>query len=274
MKNIKLARVAVLFCLMIGLATALAVPAYAGSDSLPTGTGHFATVWEFLFTAFTIFGVNFILSGDNGVLIAVTVTALPKGRKLRALAVATVFSIVLQTVATFFAAKLLHFPFLHLAGGLFVLWISINLFRNSQSGNTSEDIQHRFWKIVWMIVIAEVTMSTDNILAVGAIAKGNLWLLLLGLAPSIALVMFASSSFSLLIDRFPAIIFVGAALLANIGGDMIMTDAFTVDVLRPGIVLRRSIQVAAAVAIVISGFVIQRRRPKMAITPQTGDETA
>jgi YjbE family integral membrane protein len=215
---------------------------------------------NFLLQALTIFGVNIVLSGDNGVLIAMAVTALPKTQKMRAIAIGASLAVVFQVIATFFAIRLLHIRFLQLAGGLLILWIAVNLFKANETEQAEEAGRHGFWKAIWFIVVADLTMSTDNILAVAAIAKGDIILLSLGLGLSIVVVVFASGFLSFLIEKYPLIIYAGAAILGNVGGEMIVTDAFTADVLNPGPVLRYCVQAAGAVGVVGTGYLLQRRR--------------
>jgi YjbE family integral membrane protein len=224
-----------------------------------------------LLTALTIFGINFVLSGDNGVIIAVAVATLPKDQKIRALAVAAGVAVVLQVTATFFAAKLLHIRYVQLVGGLLVIWIAISLFRTEGSGETTEAKRHSFWKAIWLIVAAELTMSTDNIFTVAAIAKGDIAVLIAGLAPSIVVVICASGVLSMFVGRFPLVLFGGAAILANVGAEMVMTDSFTADVLRPAAGFRHWIQAAAAIGVVAAGYLMQRQRSSAVSVADSAD---
>jgi YjbE family integral membrane protein len=223
--------------------------------------------WSFLLTALTIFGINFVLSADNGVLIAVVVSKLPGSEKFRVLGIAAGLAVIFQVGATFFAARLLHLRYFQLAGGLLVLWVAINLFTDDGANEANRSSRHGFWKAIWLIVAAELTMSTDNIFTVAAIAKGDLPLLLLGLAPSIVLVVCASGWLSFLIGRFPLIIFAAAGILGNVAANMIMTDAFAADIFKPSVLLRHCVQAITAVAVVATGYFIQRMRAGLAIAP-------
>jgi YjbE family integral membrane protein len=216
--------------------------------------------WDFLVSAITIFGVNIVLSGDNGVLIAMTVSALPKDLRFRAVAIGAGLAVIFQVAATFFASRLLHIRYVQLVGGLLIFWISINLFRGDESAKTPEAREHSFWRAILFIVVADLTMSTDNILAVAAIAKGNFPLLMVGLGFSIVVVVCASGFLAFLIGKYPLIVFAGAAILGNVAAEMIMTDPFTVDLLRPGVLLRRCVQAASAAGVVTAGYLLRRRR--------------
>jgi predicted tellurium resistance membrane protein TerC len=113
---------------------------------------------------------------------------------------------------------------------------------------------------MWFIVVADVTMSTDNILAVAAIAHGSIELLLFGLGLSIPLVVFASGILAKLMDKYPIIVFIGAALLGRVAGQMIMTDAFTIQTLAPSDALRYGVEAAGTIGVVIVGLWMKRRR--------------
>jgi YjbE family integral membrane protein len=273
MKAARVPMIAVVGCLALVHATALFAQVQA--DPLPaTGAGHFAGLGSFLFAALTIFGLNFVLSGDNGVVIAITVTALPREQKFRALAIASCFAAVLEVIAVYYATMFLHLRFLQFAAGFLVLWIGFNLFKNNASNTAAEDIRHGFWKVVWLVVVAQLSMSTDNILAIGAIGKSDIRLLSFGLVPSIFLVLFASGSLSLLIEKLRFVIFIGAGILGFVGAKLILTDAFTADLFKPSVTLRLGIQVGVAIGIVAAGLITQRKRGGIAMIPEIGDEIA
>lgn len=213
-----------------------------------------------LLNIFEIFSLNLVLSGDNGILIAMAVTMLPRRQKLRAIIVGAALAVVFQVAATFFAAQLLHFEFIRLIGGVLILWISVNLFRNTGNSEAGGTHVPSFWKAIWFIVLADLTMSTDNILAVAAIAKGNPALLIAGLSLSIPVVVFASGLLSTLMEKYSFIVYLGAAVLGSVGGELIMTDAFTVAILRPGELWRICVQVTSAIAVVVTGRVLLQQR--------------
>jgi YjbE family integral membrane protein len=163
-------------------------------------------------------------------------------------------------LATIFAGRLLHVKFLQIAGGAAILWIAGGLFREEPPLEASALHCLGFWKAMWFIIAADVTMSTDNILAVAAIARGDWLLLLIGLGISIPLVVFASSLLAAMMDRFPAIVYIGAALLGRVAGDMFMTDAFTKETLAPGDPLNWSVQAVCTIGVLVVGYWMKRRR--------------
>ena len=217
---------------------------------------------HFVVSALSIVVVDLTLSGDNAVVIAAASKSLPRSMRNRALVVGAACAVVALVVAAFFATRLLQVKFLQIIGGTAVLWIAVGLFREEPPLEASATHLTSFWKAIWFILIADVTMSTDNILAVAAIAQGDLRLLLLGLGLSIPLVVFASGVLARAMDNYPAIVYVGAALLGRVAGQMIMTDAFTVQILAPSALLIYSVEAAGAIGVVIAGLWLKRCRAR------------
>jgi YjbE family integral membrane protein len=167
--------------------------------------------------------------------------------------------VVLRVAMTFFAAELLQSKYIQLVGGVVILWIAIKLFADADPTRQKEAAPG-FWRAIWFIVVADITMSTDNILAIAAASKGNVYLLIFGLGLSIPLVVFTSTMLSKLMDRFPVIVYIGGAILGRVGGDMIMTDAIVAQKLQPGAALRYAVEAACAAAVVLTGILLSRRR--------------
>lgn len=215
--------------------------------------------------AAAIFAVNLVLSGDNGIVIAMAAARLPHRQKFRAIAVAASMAAILLVLATSFATQVLHLAFLRLVGGAVVLWIAINLFRDQASTQQSHEQSRSFWGTVWFVVLVDLSVSTDNVLAVAAMAKGNVRLLIAGLGLSVPIVVFASGFLSTLIERNPIITYVGAAMLGSMGIELALTDPLVVAALRPTTLLLHWAQAIAAVSIVASGrWMSVRRRTSLA----------
>ena len=134
---------------------------------------------------------------------------------------------------TTIAARLLTIPYLQIAGGLFVLWIALKVLIDASSKPDESGAPHRLWQAIWYIVLADLTMSTDNILAIAGASHGNFWLILFGLAVSIPFIVFSSNLLANLMDRFPALIYLGAGILGQVGGEMILTDPLVTRVWHP-----------------------------------------
>jgi YjbE family integral membrane protein len=214
-----------------------------------------------LFPLTAIILVNLVLSGDNAVVIALAVRLLPEGERLRALIAGAACAVILRVALTFVAAQLLHVEFLKLACGITILWIAVKLFQQSVPEEASARARPSgFWHAIWFIMAADITMSLDNILAIAQAAQGSLGLLIFGLGLSIPLVLFASGALAKLMDRYPVIIYAGAALLGKIGAEMILTDRFTMRFFAPPSFLLYGLEAAAAAGVIIAGKALPARR--------------
>lgn len=204
--------------------------------------------------------VDLTLSGDNAVVIAAAARSLPGSIRKRALITGAACAVIVLLAATFFATRLLRVRFLQLIGGAAVLWIAVGLFREEPPLQSSTSRLTGFWKAIGFIILADVTMSTDNILAVAAIAQGDFFLLLFGLGLSIPLVVFASGMLAKVMDKYPIIVYAGGALLGRVAGHMFVTDAFTVQTLAPGATLSYAVEAAGAIVVIIAGLWLRLRR--------------
>jgi YjbE family integral membrane protein len=213
-----------------------------------------------LFPLIAIVLVNLVLSGDNAVVIALAVRLLPQGQRIRALIAGAACAVILRVALTFVAARLLHVEFLKLACGITILWIAVKLFQQSAPGEAPSPAHPTgFWRAIWFIMAADVTMSLDNILAIAQAAEGNVGLMIFGLGLSIPLVLFASGALARLMDRYPVIIYAGAALLGKIGAEMILTDRFTLRFFAPAPVWLYSLEAVAAVSVILGGKALPAR---------------
>jgi YjbE family integral membrane protein len=215
--------------------------------------------WQFLANAFSITVVDVILRGDNAVVIAAAARSLPSAQRRRALVAGAACAIVALVVAAFFATRILQIKFIQLIGGVAILWISLGLFREEAPQQSAQEVSG-FWKAMWLIVVADITMSLDNVLAIAAIAQGDVYLLIFGLGLSIPMVVVASAWIAKLMDNYPVIIYIGAALLGRVAGQMIMTDRFTVQTLAPTAALKYSTEAAGVILVLAAGFWMKRRR--------------
>ena len=178
----------------------------------------------FLSSLFSIVVIDLILAGDNAVVIAMAVRALPKVQRRKGIIYGSLAAVLLRVFLTFFVARLLSLSYVKLVGGIVILWIAVKLFVEDEEAVEAHKEAETLWHAVRLIIIADITMALDNMLAVGAASHGNLALLIFGLGLSIPFVVFTSSLLSSLMDKYPVIIYIGAALLGKVGGEMIMTD--------------------------------------------------
>lgn len=211
--------------------------------------------WDlpFFLALLNIVFINLILSGDNAVLIAMAVRNLPKGQRMRGIGFGTAVAVVLRVVLTWFVALLLEISFVKLVGGALILWIAVKLFMEADDGGGGEKEAGTLWQAMKIILIADLTMSLDNVLAVAGAAGGNLFLLIFGLCLSIPIVVYTSNLLSTLMDRYPVIILIGGAVLGRVGAQMIMTDPFVQRWLAPGAALDYGFQALCTVGVVVAG---------------------
>lgn len=179
---------------------------------------------EFWVALAQIIVINIMLSGDNAVVIALASRSLPPAQQKRAIIFGSVGAIVLRIILTFFAVMLLDMPYLKLVGGIALLWIGASML---DSGGDEENIDahSNLAAAIKTIIIADFIMSLDNVLGVAAAAKGNVVLLVVGLAISIPLIIFGSQLILKLMGRFPVIVTLGAGLLGWVAGEMLVTDS-------------------------------------------------
>jgi len=218
--------------------------------------------WQFILSLLSIIVVDLTLSGDNAVVIAAAAKSLPPDLRKRALIAGAACAVIALVTATFFAARLLHVKFLQVIGGIAILWIALNLFRAEPPLEASAGRLTGLWKAMWFVIVADVTMSTDNILANAALAQGNFALLLFGLGISIPLVVFASGLLAALMDRYHVIVYIGAALLGRVAGQMITTDAFIAQRFAPSQAVQYSAEAIGAIGVLIAGLWMKRRSRK------------
>jgi YjbE family integral membrane protein len=170
-----------------------------------------------------IIGVNLILSGDNAVVIALAARSLPQRQQKAAVLWGSGAAVVMRIILTIFAVALLTLPWLKLVGSLLLFWIGIKLLL-PEEGDENIDASDNLISAIKTILIADLVMSIDNVIAVAAAAQGSITLLILGLAISIPLVIFGSTLLLHLMERWPIIITIGGGLLGFVAGEMLVTD--------------------------------------------------
>jgi YjbE family integral membrane protein len=228
------------------------------------GSAHdVATTSSYLLSTLSIILINIILSGDNSVVIAMAVYSLPADKRTKGILIGTSGAVLLRVFFTLIASHLLEIPFLKLVGGGLILWIAVKLLlEESQAAEGGKKIDS-IWHAVWIILVADFTMSLDNVLAVAGVSHGNALQLWLSLGFSIPLVIFASTLLSKLMDRFPIILLVGAALLGKVGGEMIFTDPAIVNWFRiESKILDWTFQGICAAGVLLLSLWLKSRRPK------------
>ena len=214
--------------------------------------GSFGTVsldLSFLSALVSIVIIDLVLAGDNAVVIAMAVRSLPKEQRIKGIFFGAGAAVLLRVVLTFFVAELLTVRYVKLVGGIVILWIAVKLFVEDEEASATHKETASIWHAIRFIVIADITMSVDNMLAVGGASHGNLFLLLFGLGFCIPLIVFTSSLLSTLMEKYPFIIYVGAAILGKVGGEMILTDPIVAASFAPGTAFKYAIELLFAAGV-------------------------
>ena len=225
-------------------------PARGGACMLP---------WGVLAGLVSIIVIDLLLCSDNALVIAIAVRALPQQQRRMALLAGAGLAVLIRIAVTFGASKLLEVAFLQLAGGAFVIWIALKVFRDAQEAEQTAPSPHDIRRAIGSIVIADLTMSTDNILAIAGASKGNLALIIFGLALSIPLVVTSSTVVAIMMDKYPITLYIGAAVLGRVGGEMILTDSFVRNLFHPSAPLRDTIEGVLIAVILLAGWLLRRR---------------
>ena len=196
--------------------------------------GHIAFTWEFLIAVMSIVLIDLVLAGDNAVVIAMAVKNLAGKQRQLGIILGSGGAVVVRVICTFAVAQLLNLSFVKLIGGAVIIWIAVKLITQGAAAEAGADKEAQgLWQALWIIIVADLSMGIDNMLAVGAASHGNLFLLLFGLILSIPMVVLMSTMLAKLMDRYPIILWVGAAVLGKVGGEMMITDPWVHGLLNP-----------------------------------------
>jgi YjbE family integral membrane protein len=215
--------------------------------------GNVTLDWDLLSGLISVIIVNVILSGDNAVVIAMAVRSLPRSQRQKGIIIGAAGAVLLRIVLTFFVARMLQTPYLKLIGGLVIVWLAVKLFVDVTPEDGADQEAGTIWQALKIIVIADITMSLDNMLGVGAASRGNVFLLIFGLTTSIPIIIFASNFLSMLMDKYPIILYFGAAVLGKVGGEMIITDPVVTQFLTPSEFFIYIVEGGMAIGVIIAG---------------------
>lgn len=170
--------------------------------------------------------INVLLSGDNAIVIAMASQQLPPNQRKRAVWWGALAAVGLRCILTLVAIKLLQIPYLQAAGALMLFYIAVKLLVEAGMQHEAHTVKKAktIGQAIWTIVVADFIMSLDNVLAIAAVAEGDPVLILLGIALSIPMIIWGSQMLGKLLQKFPALSYIGAALLAYAAGGMLMHD--------------------------------------------------
>ena len=173
--------------------------------------------------------IDILLGGDNAVVIALACRSLPPRQRMRGIVYGTVGAIILRVILIAFALALLAIPYLKIVGAVMLLWIGVKLLQPEEDDDHPTSSSDKLWGAVKTVIIADLVMSVDNVLAIAGVAQGagqqhQLTLVILGLLVSIPIIVWGSQLVLKLMQRFPVVITLGAMLLGWIAGQMAYTD--------------------------------------------------
>lgn len=219
----------------------------------------------FWVAALQIIWINILLSGDNAVVIALACRGLHGSQRRWGMVLGAGAAILLRVVFTVIIAQLMGLPFLKLVGGVALLWIAIKLIVPDEAhGEDNVKAGESLWRAVRIVAIADIVMSLDNVIAIAAAAKGNMGLIVFGLVISIPMIIAGAAILMAVLDRFPILVWAGAALLGWIAGEIMIEDPATIRVLGEDLVHRYVYVAAAAGAlfvVALGWLMLRARRP-------------
>ncbi len=208
-----------------------------------------------------IIWIDLLLSGDNAVVIALACRQLPASQRAMGIALGTLVAIALRIVFTGLVTTLMTMPYVKLIGGVLLIWIAIKLLTGEEE-NCGDKVESStsLWQAVKIIAIADAVMSLDNVIAIAMAARGSYALLMFGLAVSIPLIMAGAAIVMSLLERFPIIVWAGAALLGWIAGEIISKDPIIASYIDPAMGHAGHTASAALGAIFVLAVGLLRRR--------------
>lgn len=209
--------------------------------------------------------INILLSGDNALVIALACRDLPAKQKRKGMVLGAAAAVGLRIVFTFLIAYLLDTPMLRLIGGLLLFWIAVKLIIDDVDAHSNTiAASDRLLQAVRTIAIADIVMSLDNVLAIAAIAKDNLFLMIIGLLISVPLIVAGSGLVMYVLNRFPVLVWAGAGLLGWVAADMMLADPFLADVLDKDLIglLHVPVSICGACLVLAVGLGVTLRRKR------------
>ena len=225
---------------------------------------------DFLLGIGKIVLIDLALAGDNALVIALAVRTLSRRQQFQGRIWGTVGAVGLRLAFIFIVTHLLAIPLLQVVGGLLLIWIAVKLVLQSD-GHEGGQVKQGTTLLgaIWVILVADVIMSLDNVIGVAAAAEGDMRLVVFGIALSIPIVVWGSGVLARLMNRYPWIILVAGGILGEVAGKMMLHDQFVIARFGdPPDGVEYAVRIALALGIVLVGWVVTRRRAAI------GDEGA
>lgn len=217
-------------------------------------------ITPYIIPVLQIIWIDLLLSGDNAVVIALACRALPPEQRKWGIILGAGVAIGLRILFALVISYLLNIPFLKAIGGVMLFWVAFQLIKGEEEAHGDVTPADNLWKAVRTIAIADAVMSLDNVLALAAASKGNIWLFIFGLLVSIPLIVYGSQLILTIIERFPIFVWAGAALLGWIAGELIADDPGLQNFLGRDIPNLIGAAVGAAIVVGVGWLWMQRRK--------------
>ncbi len=196
--------------------------------------------------------LNLLLSGDNALVIALAVRALPRHKRILGQIWGAVGAVALRLIFVAIVSLLLKVPFLQFVGGVLLIWIAVKLVRPEMRAESNGQRGGSLWEAIWIIIVADVTMSLDNVLAIAATAHGDLMLVMFGIGLSLPIVVWGAGILARLMNRHAWIVWLGGGLLGYVAGEMMMDDPVVERWLGAAAVLHYPVPIA--IGLVLTGL--------------------
>jgi YjbE family integral membrane protein len=218
----------------------------------------------FLLAVGQIIMIDILLGGDNAVVIALACRKLPNSLRIKGIVWGTVGAIVLRVILIFFALTLLQVPFLKLVGAALLIWIGVKLLMPEADDHLEVDGGERLWSAVKTVIVADLVMSVDNVIAIAGAAENvggdhKMTLVIFGLLVSIPIIVAGSQMVIKLMDRFPFVITLGGMLLGWIAGSMAISDPAIASHVPDSDLLRYACGALGALVVFAAGKLLARR---------------
>ncbi len=213
---------------------------------------------ELFMSVISIILIDLVLGGDNAIVIGMAARNLPRNMQKQVIILGTIGAVIIRIIATVVIVWFLKIPGIQLVGGLVLLFIAYKLVRDKKKETCTEKECTGFWSAIGTIMIADAAMGIDNILAVAGAAHGSMLVVIFGLAVSIPIVVWGSTLVIKLIDRFPVIIYAGAAVIAYTAAGMIIKEPWIAQQLIGYPALNWIIVIVAVIGIILSGLITKK----------------
>ena len=224
--------------------------------------------WHLIFSWLKIVVLDLTLAGDNALVIAMAVRTLPLRQQRIGICLGALGAVIVRVSLTFAAAQLLLFPYVQLTGGLVLVWIAVKLLRQDNDSEPAVQQCATLIKAIRIIILADVIMSTDNILAIAGASEGSSFLVLFGLGLSIPIVVLGATFIAMVMKHCNWIIYLGAGILGEVAAKMILEDhSIEVTLGVPSRVIEWGIRIGLAVFVVAFGLLLRSPFRELPHTP-------